>query len=180
MVGYDLPEVTNDMITRFMDVDMSMVVGDIASIPSRLGDKERPQLGSISGVLALPSAGKSPLGELDAWYHAGSAIVVLGFLISAAGLYFFLRARNRFAKSRISLEPRPLQDEEERVPLGQGEAHEMGDYQPRPESFDNGSNKTNSGNGFGRNDYDDGQVVFELGDDDDEHNGQRAEHSHHT
>jgi hypothetical protein len=56
----------------------------------------------------------------------------------------------------------------------------MGDYQPRPESFDNGSNKTNSGNGFGRNDYDDGQVVFELGDDDDEHNGQRAEHSHHT
>lgn len=112
-----------------------------------------------------------------AWYHAGSAIVVLGFLICAAGLYFFLRARNRFAKSRISLEPRPLQDEEERVPLGQGETHEMGDYRPRPESFDNRNHKANSGNGFARNDYDDGQVVFELGDDDDEHNGHRAEHN---
>jgi hypothetical protein len=72
-----LPEVTNDMITRFMDVDMSMVVGDIASIPSRLGDKERPQLGSISGVLALPSAGKSPLGELD-----GKCATYLSYLTS--------------------------------------------------------------------------------------------------
>lgn len=56
------------MITRFMDVDMSMVVGDIASVPSKLGDKERPQLGSVSATLALPSAEKSPLGELDGKY----------------------------------------------------------------------------------------------------------------
>ncbi|KAJ9093470.1 hypothetical protein QFC19_008329 [Naganishia cerealis] len=111
MVGYDLPEITNDMITRFMDVDMSMVVGDIASVPSRLGDKERPQ------------------------------------------------------------------DEEERVPLGHGEAHEMNDYRQRSESLDSNGPKTNSGNGFARNDYGDGEVVFELGEDDDQHDTHRAGNS---
>jgi hypothetical protein len=63
-----------------------------------------------------------------------------------------------------------MQDEEERVPLGHGEAHEMGDYHRSgsPEGF------KASGNGPARNDYGDGdtQVVFELGDED-EH-----EHDH--
>lgn len=61
-----------------------------------------------------------------------------------------------------------MQDEEERVPLGQGEAHEMGDY-PGPRS------PKSHGNGFTRNDYNDGDshVVFELGDEEEEHDGDR-------
>lgn len=107
-----------------------------------------------------------------AWYHAGSALALLVFLIGAAGLYFYLRAKNRYRKARISLEPRPLQDEEERVPLGQGgEAHEMGDYRGSRSPPTSGFKP--HGNGFARNDYNDGDghVVFELGDDDehDEH-----------
>lgn len=47
------------MITRFMDVDMSLLAGDIASLPSRLGDAERPHIGSLSGALSAPLKGKS-------------------------------------------------------------------------------------------------------------------------
>jgi hypothetical protein len=49
------------MITRFMDVDMSLLAGDIASVPSRLGDEERPQIGSLSEALSVPLNGKSDL-----------------------------------------------------------------------------------------------------------------------
>jgi hypothetical protein len=49
------------MITRFMDVDMSLLAGDIASVPSRLGDEERPQIGSLSEALSVPLKGKSDL-----------------------------------------------------------------------------------------------------------------------
>lgn len=68
----------------------------------------------------------------------------------------------------MAFEPRPMEDEEERVPLGQGEAHEMGDYRG------SASPKTH-GNGFARNDYNDGDghVVFELGDEEEEHDGDR-------
>lgn len=108
------------------------------------------------------------------WY-AGSALLLLLLLFAAVGLYFYLRLRNRFRKSRISLEPRPVQDDDERVPLGQGESHEMGDYRrsSSPRGFKAG------GNGSARNDYGDGdaQVVFELGDEDDhEHEDNRQGH----
>ena len=98
------------------------------------------------------------------WY-AGSALLLLLLLVASVGGYFYLRARNRFRKSRIALEPRPMQDDEERVPLGPGEAHEMGDY---PASG-SGTGFKASGNGSARDDYGDGdtQVVFELGDEDD-------------
>ena len=91
------------------------------------------------------------------------------------GGYFYLRARNRFRKSRIALEPRPIQDEEERVPLGPGEVHELGDYPPSG----SGNGYKGSGNGSAREDYGDGdtQVVFELGDEDDnEHEQDNRRH----
>lgn len=50
------------MITRFMDVDMGMLAGEIASVPSKVGDQERPPIGPLSGVLSIPSTEKSSLG----------------------------------------------------------------------------------------------------------------------
>jgi len=50
MVGFDVPHVTNDMILRFMDVDVSLVAGQAASSKSRVGDDERVYLGLISSL----------------------------------------------------------------------------------------------------------------------------------
>jgi carboxypeptidase D len=50
MVGFDVPHVTNDMILRFMDVDVSLVAGEAASSKSRIGDDERVYLGLVSSV----------------------------------------------------------------------------------------------------------------------------------
>lgn len=41
MVGFDVPHVSNDMIMRFMDVDVSLLPGMISQWPSRIGDDER-------------------------------------------------------------------------------------------------------------------------------------------
>ena len=73
MVGFDVPHVTNDMILRFMDVDVSLVAGQAASSKSRVGDDERVYLGLIS---SLAGAGVPLLkgGNTD-WECTSSAIV---------------------------------------------------------------------------------------------------------
>lgn len=54
------------MITRFMNVDMSLLPGEVAGVPSRLGEEERPYIGSLSGALTVPVRGKSEVdGEQD-------------------------------------------------------------------------------------------------------------------
>ena len=61
-----MPQVTSDMITRFMKVDMSLLPGEVAGVPSRLGEEERPYIGSLSGALTVPVRGKSEVdGEQD-------------------------------------------------------------------------------------------------------------------
>ena len=47
------------MITRFMNVDMSLLPGEVAGMPSRLGEEERPYIGSLSGALTVPVKGKT-------------------------------------------------------------------------------------------------------------------------
>lgn len=42
MVGFDVPQVTNDMIMRFMDVDITLMPGLTGSESSKVGDNERP------------------------------------------------------------------------------------------------------------------------------------------
>ena len=48
MVGFDVPHVTNDMISRFMDVDFALLPGQAASSKSRIGSDERISLGLVS------------------------------------------------------------------------------------------------------------------------------------
>ena len=53
-------------------------------------------------------------------------MTLLLFLLGAAGLYFYLRARSR-RRAKVSLDLRVPRDEEERQPLGR-ETHELEDY----------------------------------------------------
>lgn len=48
MVGFDVPHVTNDMITRFMGIDFSLVPGVAAGSESRVGKTDRVRLGLAS------------------------------------------------------------------------------------------------------------------------------------
>jgi len=45
MVGFDVPHVTNDMITRFMDIDLTLVPGVLGETPGRLGSLKKVALG---------------------------------------------------------------------------------------------------------------------------------------
>jgi hypothetical protein len=53
-------------------------------------------------------------------------MTLLLFLLGAAGLYFYLRARSR-RRAKVGLDLRVPRDEEERQPLGR-ETHELEDY----------------------------------------------------
>lgn len=52
MVGFDVPHVTNDMITRFMGVDFSLMPGLAASSKSKVGAVDRVRIGLASTAAA--------------------------------------------------------------------------------------------------------------------------------
>ena len=52
MVGYDKPHVTNDMITRFMDVDFDLLPGILAASNSKVGSNSRLAIGAMGTAAA--------------------------------------------------------------------------------------------------------------------------------
>jgi hypothetical protein len=62
-VGFDLPAVTSDMITRFMGVDYGALPGHQATSPSKVGDEDRVVVGlgkeEGKGGMALLKGGKT-------------------------------------------------------------------------------------------------------------------------
>lgn len=56
-------------------------------------------------------------------------MTLLFFLVGAAGVYFYLRARSR-RRAKIGIDIRTPRDEEERQPLGR-ETHELDEYHDR-------------------------------------------------
>jgi len=56
MVGFDLPDVTNDMIMRFIGVDTSEIPGNAASVPSKVGIDERPVVGVVDDASRVSSS----------------------------------------------------------------------------------------------------------------------------
>lgn len=63
MVGFDVPAVTNDMIMRFMGVDIKELGGPTGEVDSKVGDDERPALhyGAYPETVGIPllKGGKS-------------------------------------------------------------------------------------------------------------------------
>lgn len=48
MVGFDVPHVTNDMITRFMGIDFGLLPGIASTSKSKVGSVDRVRLGLAS------------------------------------------------------------------------------------------------------------------------------------
>jgi len=189
MVGFDVPHVTNDMITRFMGVDLSLVPGVLGSTKGKLGGVEKIALGAgaVAGGVPLLKGGSSDveskphsrrLSSADAidWYNIGSAVLILIILVSIVALYLYFKRRStRRRRGQVGL-PIARDYDAERVPLG-SERLEMDDMD-RTDRYEDESGKGRSrgykGKGKERardEDEDDSEeqsgTVFALGDDDD-------------
>ncbi len=116
----------------------------------------------------LPSSNAELVAPAIAWYNAGSTLVVLLLLMAVTGIYFYLRSKRSHRLARIALSSSTPRDEEERVPLG-------------PESFElntheNGYERQGDASGYKGKVRDEGEyqsqdVVFELGDEEEDERG---------
>lgn len=70
MAPYDVPDVAHDMILRFMGMDFSTINEGSATIPSRVGDDEKPMYVQVVPTsdtkLPIP-AGKTPEQDKAMW-----------------------------------------------------------------------------------------------------------------
>ncbi|RXK38002.1 carboxypeptidase D [Tremella mesenterica] len=186
MVGFDVPAVTDDMILRFMDVDLSLLPGSVASSPSRIGDADRVVVGvssSTAAGLALLKGGSTPW---EAWYNAGSALLILLVLAGIVGAYLYFRRIGRIRRHRLGgVNLRDVEDASaaERVPLGaerieleaveQAESYELNDRR-RKAAGGLGKGKGKSTDIDGEEDWRQGEenghgrTVFALEDDDED------------
>jgi carboxypeptidase D len=175
MVGFDVPDVTNDMIMRFMGVDMNEFAGSTSIVGSVVGeDDDRPEVhvGKVKPAPGIPLL-KGGKGDWESWYNAISAVLILLTLGGIVALYLYLRRRRRARSGPLHL-PRggsaERDDRDERVPL----ATAAEDYELEESSYgrdnDSGSSK---GKGKGKekardseSDAERGETVFALGDED--------------
>jgi carboxypeptidase D len=68
MVGFDVPQVSHDMILRFMGVDFNALAGGTAHIPSTLGDDVKPtfDVPTKEGDVVVPPA-DTPKDDKALW-----------------------------------------------------------------------------------------------------------------
>ncbi|WWC73439.1 uncharacterized protein I206_107408 [Kwoniella pini CBS 10737] len=178
MVGFDVPQVTNDMIMRFMGVDLTLLPGVAAQSASRLGDVERIGISIGAGAAAGMPLLKGGATDWDAWYNIISALLILFILISIVALYFYFRRRGSLRRIRgagLGL-PREEGDLSERIPLG-SERVELDDIERAErynEDYLDQDSRQRKGKGKGKERFLDednegrGETVFSLGDEDED------------
>ncbi len=133
-----------------------------------LFSKEDQRIGKVSLRFLIYTGKLIP----EAWYNAGSALLILIILLSGAALYFYFRRVARLRR-RGSTFPRDEGDAAERVPLGservelddieRGEEYEL-DESGRKRRVDG---RTRKGKGRAKEREEPVETVFALGDDDD-------------
>ncbi|OBZ70493.1 Pheromone-processing carboxypeptidase KEX1 [Grifola frondosa] len=115
MVGYDVPDVTHDMMLRFMGVNFSAITDGSARIPSSVGDDTKPLPALLDDIPTnTPVSTKTPEQDKAMWeayYNAGSAALVLVLIGVVVGAFLWWRSR------RQKLHGLPLSTKEENIPL---------------------------------------------------------------
>jgi carboxypeptidase D len=156
MVGYDVPHVAHDMMLRFMRVDFAALAGGSARIPSAVGDAHKPSLVVAPEASATPTLPPSKTPEQDkamweAYYNAGSALLV--FVVVLAGIAAVWWCRRRRARRGSVALPRAAadRDEEESIPL-------------RDAAYSDATSRQGKGKARAAEE----EVMFEVGDSDEE------------
>jgi carboxypeptidase D len=177
MVGFDVPDVTNDMIMRFMDVDISLLPGWTGMATSKVGEDERPAVhfGNSKQAAGIPLL-KGGHGDWESWYNAISAVLILCTLGGIVGVYLYFRSRKgkgggAFGRLQLPMASERDRDREaeERVPLA-AEDYEL-DVRP-PSSMgmrDGGSEKHKRSSSYK------GKGKQKMEDPDDESDAERGE-----
>lgn len=115
MAPYDVPMVAHDMILRFVNMNFSAIVDGSALIPSSIGDESKPVFFESPPPTQTPE--KTPdevKAQWEAYYNAGSAVLVLLLIAIAIGLCIWCRLRRRAVQfSRVPLG----ETSEENIPL---------------------------------------------------------------
>ncbi|KAH7105623.1 alpha/beta-hydrolase [Auriculariales sp. MPI-PUGE-AT-0066] len=169
MVPYDVPHVAHDMMLRFMGVDFAAVASGSANIPSTVGNATKPVVKPLTNVAAEKpdtASTKSPEEQKamwDAYYNAGSVVLVLALIGLGLGLYFFCRNRRRRLGYTNGM--RSIPDDEENIPLAQSDS-----LREKNETDD----EWRARKGKGRADSGPQKVVFDVGDDEDDEDGRPA------
>ncbi|KAI9610069.1 hypothetical protein H4Q26_007064 [Puccinia striiformis f. sp. tritici PST-130] len=110
MAPYDVPFVTQDMLIRFLGIDVMTAAGPAAQITSRIGAEAATTVnrvllnetrlvqdgGSVAGLAASTSGGAGGIRD-ENYYNASSAMVFLGLVGLVVGLIFFVRRRLRIS-----------------------------------------------------------------------------------
>ncbi|KAL1410267.1 Cell death protease [Vanrija albida] len=177
MAGFDVPHVTNDMIMRFMDVDLNLLPGLTGAGTSRVGDDKRPAVhfGPQPTTTGMPilKAGK---GDWEEWYNAVSAVLILLTLIGIVGVYLFVRHRRiRRGLALPTHSHRRSNDgnREERMPLAGANEYELEEgvggngVDSRRKGKGKGKSRARASEEFEEEDEGkDPNTVFALGDED--------------
>ncbi|KAL4076362.1 alpha beta-hydrolase [Scleroderma citrinum] len=96
MVPYDVPVVAHDMILRFVDMDFSSIIEGSARIPSSVGDESKPIFVESPPPSQLPEKTPDEIKvQWEAYYNAGSAVLVLLLIAIAIGVCIWCRLRRR-------------------------------------------------------------------------------------
>ena len=168
MVPYDVPHVAHDMMLRFMGVDFAAVTSGSAKIPSTVGNSTKPVPQTNIEESAAPVSAPSKSAEdqkamWDAYYNAGSVALVVVLLALGFGLFVFCRSRRRRLGFNGTAR-RPGADDEEAIPLAQSDT-----LRDKNETDD--ERRARKGKGRADPMLEKGDVMFEVGDDDEDEHG---------
>ncbi|KAG6331996.1 hypothetical protein ID866_7090 [Astraeus odoratus] len=153
MVPYDVPTAAHDMILRFVDMDFSAIIEGSARIPSSVGDDEKPIFFEAAPTELPEKTPEDLSAQWEAYYNAGSVVLVLLLIAIAVGVYIWCRLRRRPVRLQRSTSE---QIPEENIPL-----NPTGDS----EAFQHSKSK-----GKGRViEEEQDTPVFDVGEDDDYH-----------
>ncbi|KAI6152409.1 alpha beta-hydrolase [Pisolithus tinctorius] len=163
MAPYDVPDVTHDMILRFVDMNFSAIVDGSARIPSSVGDESKPLFLEDTFPSSIPV--KSPeeiKAQWEAYYNAGSAVLILLLIAVAIGVCIWCRLRRRPIQLLRQTSNRAS---EENIPLTRT-------LDPDSEEV---LHRNFKGKERATEDEEVGTAIFDVGDDEDYH----TDNSHH-
>ncbi|KAA1097535.1 Cell death protease [Puccinia graminis f. sp. tritici] len=105
MAPYDVPYVTQDMLVRFLGIDVMTAAGPAAQITSRIGEETATKVNRVvMNETKLGQEGSGTTGGLamtsgpvhdENYYNASSAMLFLTLVGLVVGLIFFVRRRLR-------------------------------------------------------------------------------------